>query len=349
MDLSAPKFLFLPVSSAEGCGEYMRSLIIADGIMDKWPNATIQFAISQEASYATECPYFTHILKDTPTKLVDEVNALVSDFKPDVVVFDASGRKAQMQHAKTIGAKVVFISQHKRKRARGMKIGRAKVTDSHWVAQPEFVIGPISWLDKQKLQWTKCAEPIVIGSVFTAPDLIRKNELLTMYGLQNQDYILFNAGSGGHKAATEFAADVFWTEANKVAQQTGMKCVMVFGSNYPYALPTSDSVITIKSLANQDFISLLEGAKIAVLSGGDTLLQAISLVKPVVAVAVSKDQPKRIKICVKHNLVVSSQLNENISEKTMMLLNADNLPALPALVPSNGLELALKELSRLLA
>ncbi|MBL4915263.1 hypothetical protein JMA39_19390 [Shewanella schlegeliana] len=347
--MSAPKFLFLPVSSAEGCGEYMRSLIIADAIMDKWPDAVIHFAISQHASYSKDCPYYTHVLEDTPTKLVDVVNELISNFKPSVVIFDASGRKVQMQHAKSVGAKVIFISQHRRKRARGMKIGRAKVTDSHWVAQPEFVIGPISWLDRKKLQWIRSAEPIVIGSVFSAPDPIRKNTLLEKYGLLDQSYILFNAGSGGHQTVKGFTADTFWSEAERVASKTGLKCVMVFGPNYPSPIPTSDSVISIKSLENKDFICLLEGAKGSVLGGGDTLLQAISLRKPVVAIAVSKDQPKRIKACQKLDFVFSCSIDDEISTTTIKMLESVENSDSTSFCESDGLSLVIKDLSRLLA
>ncbi|MGS0682196.1 hypothetical protein ACVBIL_13645 [Shewanella sp. 125m-7] len=349
MDVFAPKILFLPVSSAEGCGEYMRSLIIADAVMEKWPNAIIQFAISQEASYATECPYFTHILKYTPTKLVKEVNALISELKPSVVIFDASGRQVQMKHAKSIGAKVIFISQHKRKRARGMKISRARVTDSHWVAQPEFVIGPISWLDKKKLKFIGCSEPIVIGSIFTAPDPVRKVALLEGYNLEEQGYILFNAGSGGHQAETGLAADIFWDEAEKVATNTGLKCVMVFGPNYPKALPKSDAVVAIKTLDNRDFICLLDGAKVAVLGGGDTLLQAVSLNKPTIAIAVSKDQPKRIQACEQLDFVFSSSLDDKIAMLTTGMLESLKHTAQCPYGESNGLDIVIKELSRLLA
>ncbi len=348
MDVFAPKLLFLPVSSAEGCGEYMRSLIIADAVMEKWPNAIIQFAISQEAFYAKECPYFTHILKDTPTKLVKEVNGLISELQPDAVIFDASGRQVQMKHAKSIGAKVIFISQHKRKRARGMKISRARVTDSHWVAQPEFVIGPINWFQKKKLEYIGCNEPVFIGSVFATPESKRKVALIESYALEEQGYILFNAGSGGHQAESGLAADIFWREAQKVAAKTALKCVMVFGPNYPKALPKSDAVVAIKTLDNRDFICLLDGAKVAVLGGGDTLLQAVSLNKPTVAIAVSKDQPKRIQACEQLDFIFSSPLDESISTTTFDAIELTNRSRSSLYQEPSGLTIAIKELSRLL-
>ena len=65
-------------------------------------------------------------LIQSPTKEIAAVNALMAQQRPDLVVFDASGRQAQLQMAYKLGAKVIFISQHRRKRSRGMKVGRAE-------------------------------------------------------------------------------------------------------------------------------------------------------------------------------------------------------------------------------
>ncbi|MGI2058747.1 hypothetical protein ACRN9T_16425 [Shewanella baltica] len=206
---TATKFLFIPVSSAEGIGEYMRSMIIADEVKRLWSGAEIKFILSKQAPYAAQCPYPAVILEDTPTKQVEAVNQIMSDYLPDIVLFDASGRKSQLAHAHKLGAKVIFISQHKRKRSRGMKIGRALVTDCHWVVQPEFVIGPISWLDRLKLKLINKPAPLNIGPVFTLPDASTQSALLAQYQLTHNEFVLFNAGSGGHSINGELAADVF--------------------------------------------------------------------------------------------------------------------------------------------
>ncbi|HAY95088.1 hypothetical protein, partial [Shewanella sp.] len=283
----APKFLFIPVSSAEGIGEYMRSMIIADEVKRTWPNAEIKFILSQQAPYATQCPYPAELLEDTPTKQVKAVNQIMSDFLPDIVLFDASGRKSQLVHAHKLGAKVIFLSQHKRKRSRGMKIGRALVTDCHWVVQPEFVIGPISWLDRLKLKLINRPEPLNIGPVFTQPDIITQSALLAQYQLTQNEFVLFNAGSGGHRVNGELAADIFAKAASESYKASGILSVMVFGPNYPNLLPELEGVVVIPQLNNQQFINMLAAAKAAVLSGGDTLLQAIALHKPTLAVPVS--------------------------------------------------------------
>ena len=39
-----------------------------------------------------------------------------------------------MKAARSVGAIVVFISQHAKKRAKGLKLNRAGLIDTHWVA-----------------------------------------------------------------------------------------------------------------------------------------------------------------------------------------------------------------------
>lgn len=345
----APKLLFIPVSSAEGIGEYMRSMIIADEVKRNWPHADIKFILSKHAPYAAQCPYNAVLLDDTPTKQVKAVNQIITDYLPDIVIFDASGRKSQLAHAHKLGAKVVFISQHKRKRSRGMKIGRALVTDCHWVVQPEFVIGPISKLERLKLKLINKPIPLNIGPVFTQPDEACQAGLLAQYQLTKNEFVLFNAGSGGHKVNGELAANIFAQAAYESFKASGIVSVMVFGPNYPNPLPELEGVVVIPQLNNQQFINLLAASKAAVLSGGDTLLQAIALHKPTLAVPVSKDQPPRVAACVAQELVLSCETAlkpmKNALAKLMSEEQMQHLYAKLALSEQlNGLDMAIKQL-----
>ncbi|GIU22783.1 hypothetical protein [Shewanella sp. MBTL60-007] len=331
MTLGSPKFLFVPVSSAEGVGEYMRSLIIADEVKRRWPNATIQFILSRQAPYALTCPYPAALLDDTPTKNIKAVNDFISFFLPDFVIFDASGRRSQLTHANKLGAKVIFLSQHKRKRRRGMKILRARVTDSHWVVQPEFVIGPISWLDRFKLRLIDKPEPTITGPIFVNPNLDSQVTLLSKYGLSVGGFILLNAGSGGHTNSRGYIVEEFAQAAANIYQATQIPCVIVYGPNYPNAMFSAEGVTAIKELEHGELIDLLDAAKIAVLSGGDTLLQAIALKKPTLSVAVSKDQNYRLKVCEESGLTVGSNSDaRQMSDRLIELMKAENLARLEA-------------------
>lgn len=351
--LSAPKFLFIPVSTPQGIGEYMRSKIIADEVVSRWPNAQIDFVLNRHVSYIDDCPYSTHLVDDTPTKKIREVNQLITELKPDVVIFDAAGRKAQLKHAHRMGAKVIFISQHRKKRSRGMKIERALVTDSHWVVQPEFVIGDITRFDKFKLNLIKRPPPIFTGSIFTSPTPDRKQSLFDKYDISQGEYLLYSAGSGGHYLNQELAADRFAQVAKIIFLETGIPSLMVFGPNYPTRLPDMEGVQAIAHLDSSEFINLLDGAKAAILSGGDTLLQAIALKTPTLAVAISKDQPSRINRCATANLILSCGSNKQemlIKVRELVDIDAtENLhKTMAALNEVHGLEIGMAEIERLI-
>ncbi|TYK67412.1 hypothetical protein [Colwellia echini] len=316
--------LFIPVSSPSGIGEYMRSIIIARALQKRWPNVNIHFILNSQVSYIKDCPYTVHLCDGSPTKNAKTVNNIINNLRPELVVFDASGRASQFKQAKSVGAKVAFISQHNKKRSRGLKLNRLFNTDIHWVAQPDFCIQPINVWQRLKLSIFNKRVPQNIGAVFELSDQAAQLALLDQFGLMKNDYFIFNAGSGGHKVSNELATDLYYQAALTFQQKTQQKCVVLFGSNYPKSLPENSAVTCIKSINNNDFISLLVNAKGCVISAGDTLLQCIALHKPCVAAPVSPDQPARLKRCDKAKLVFAAEASiTSLVTQTMLMLDED--------------------------
>lgn len=301
------RLLFIPVSSSEGIGEYMRSLSFAHYLDECFPDRLdIHFLLNKHTNYALDCPFDTTLIEQSATKETRKVNQLIEAFKPNLVVFDCAGRAAQMKTAKRAGAKVVFISQHNKKRAKGLKLNRLNLIDRHWVAQPDYCIEKISFSERLKLKLFPLSPPVNVGSFFSQSSSSETYQLLAQLNLTNEAYFLVNAGSGGHGEKNQLFADVFYQAAKKIATETGLKGVVVFGSNYPNNLPEDDNLIILKSLHASEFVGVLANAKFAVLSAGDSLLQAISLKVPTVAAAISKDQPKRLQNCVDSNLTLAA-------------------------------------------
>ncbi len=349
-----PRFLFIPVSSPEGIGEYMRSIIIANRVLTQWPDANIQFILSEQAPYTVNCPFPTLITPSSPTKHIKLVNKFIKEFNADIVIFDASGRKAQLRQAKKSGAKVVFISQHQKKRSRGLKLGRLSVTDCHWVVQPSFIMPDISRWEKAKLKWYNKPSPVCTGPIFTPVNKHQQQTLLAKLGIENTDFILFNAGSGGHMVEGHLAADIYAETAKSISEKNQVTCVMLYGSNYPHEVQSSGNVIAIKQLDNSDFINLIDAANAVVISGGDTLLQTIVLQKPCLTTPVSKDQPSRIKICVENNLVLScSTAAADMEKAAVELLDSHNqrklLDNLKQSKQTNGLDVAMCDIKKLIS
>ena len=332
------RFLFIPVSSVKGIGEYMRSLILAKEVKLHWPEAEIKFILNRHAKYVDACPFATEVLDSSPTNHIAEVNSIIEDFQPQVVVFDASGRQAQLAKAKSIGAITVFISQHAKKRRRGMKWGRAKYTDFHFVAQPEFAISPLNFFEKLKFKLMGKPVPKCVGIFFNQHTAMQSEAIFQQFDVENEKYIILSAGSGGHKRNDELVADVYYRAAQQITIKTGLKTLMVMGPSYPHDLPVSENVTVISSLENANFIALLAHAKAAVLSGGGALLQALAVQTPVLACAVSKDQPARIKACEQRRIVNSVTLDKLVESAPLMLndVNLETLKNELSLQPSSS-------------
>jgi len=318
--------LFIPVSSPSGIGEYMRSLIIAKALKMRWPNVNIHFILSEKVSYAKYCPFTVHSCQDSPTKEVKTVNGIIGKLKPDLVIFDASGRAKQFKQAKVVGAQVAFISQHNKKRSRGLKLNRVSNTDVHWVAQPDFCMKALSFWQRTKLILFNKKTPKNVGPVFECSSLDYQEQLLKQYALIRGGYFIFN-GSGGHLVTGELAADIYYQAAQSLYQQTKIKCMVIFGSNYPKELPENsdgkkNDIICIKSIDNKDFVSLISAAQGCIISAGDTLLQCIALHKLAVAAPVSPDQPARLKLCQNKQLVLSAEpTNTDLVKQALRVIN----------------------------
>jgi len=354
----APVILFIPVSSSQGVGEYTRSLTIAQSIEDEIPQAAIHFILNKHMNQGQPCPYQVHTSNHSATKDTFKVKQVIKQIRPDLVIFDCAGRGQQFKYAKSMGAKVIFIAQHRKKRARGLKLKRLLNSDYQWVVQPHFAISPLSLIERIKLKLCKQPAPKNIGAILPKIKADEKQRLLKKYQLQDKDFFLFSAGSGAHEKDGELIADIFYRAAKDFQAHTGIMAIMVFGPNYPNELPQnsslSDNPFCIRNLKSQDFIILLETAKGRVLGAGDTLLQSIELQKPSVAAVVSKDQPQRLIACEKRLLVIAAQTSQkDLYQKALQLTQAGCYQqvqtSIESFQPIAGREYAIEQIKQLLA
>lgn len=345
------KVLFIPVSSTFGVGEYSRSLIIANELSFRYPNFKISFLLNQHADCSKTCPFETHLSNGSATKDSKAVTKVLTELSPDLVIFDCAGRAKHFKLAKQLGAKVIFISQHQKKRQRGLGFRRLFNIDIHWVAQPEFAIEPINLITRTKLRLFNKTPPKLIGAVFKSPNNEKVKKLFEEYNLERGEYLVFNAGSGGHKSGLSFASDIYYQSAKEVAKKYQIRCLVIFGANYPKELPSSKDVRCIRALDNDSFMGLLVNSKGAAISGGDTLLQAIDIEIPCVVAAVSKDQPARIMRC-RH---IKNMITANLSVQDLTNQVANLIEAVEGKTTnrkefslSRGLELVLSDIKQIL-
>jgi len=353
MITNAPRILFIPVSSPSGSGEYYRSLILAEEFKKRYPTADIHFILNRYVCYAENCPFSTHLSEYSATKDTPKVKQVIEELRPDLVIFDCSGRASQFKYAKSMGCKVIFLSQHRKKRARGLKLSRIFYYDLHWVVQPDYTIPPLSMMEKLKLKFARKNLPQNIGAILPKISSNNYEALLQKYGLVKNKFFLFSAGSGNHLKNEQLIADILYRAAESLMKKTKIPCVMVFGINYPHKLPENTSVTCIHHLPYSEFSKLLISAKGRVISAGDTLLQTIELRKPSVAVAVTKDQPARLSACASMKLVIDAKAEEEdiLYNATQLLDKAIYLPILNRMKDQQaigGLEIALQGMAQLL-
>jgi hypothetical protein len=322
----------------------MRSLCIARGVRQRWPRAEIAFIVSREAPYAEDVPFRTFHTPRSPTKHIREVNRIVSEFRPEIMVFDCSGRKAQLRHAKRSGCATIFVSQHKKKRGRGFRYPRMRFTDLHWIVQPRFVDGELSGWERAKLRILGRPRISFIGPVFPPPGA-------PVPGLPSPPYFVCCAGAGGTRTDGRDTSELFAEQAGRVAGETEMQGVAVMGPNYRGQAGSFAGLAVVPSLDGAEMTRVLGEAEFALVGGGDLLAQTVALGTPCVAAAVGKDQASRIAAFQKEGLCLSAEpgrlaetcvaaLTESERDRLRQNMRASDL--------RNGLDEALNQISELL-
>jgi len=304
--MSNKRLLFIPVSSPEGIGEYMRSLQLAQTLKAEYgEQLDIHFILNKHTAYAKDCPFPTLLLNQSATKESTHVCQFIKQYKPDAVLFDCAGRAEQMYAAK--------------KRAKGLKLNRSGLIDTHWVVQPDYCFEPLSWYERLKLSMLSLAYPTNVGPFTVFASAQQKSDALTRYHLKEKEFFIVNAGSGGHTLNGQNCADIYYKAGLNIAKETGLKGVVVFGPNYTKSLPKNDELICLPSQEGIEFLALLSQAKVVLLCAGDTLLQAIAL--RTIACAISKDQNERIVRCASTSVVKEAKLDIlDITQKIKELL-----------------------------
>ncbi len=344
-------------------GEYVRSLNIATQLAAE--NYEIHFALNSSAPYCSSCPFPVSQLPASPTKCTAEVLDLLRHLKPDLVVYDASGRAKQLAYCAKNNIKTVFIAQHRQKLAKALRLTRLLNTDLILVAQSQALTGPLTWIQKIKLALLNKSHPVYLGPIYLEASIEDQKSFLENTALSPGQYVLFNAGGGGNKinidGEVRSATENYIQLAKKLADHINSsgdsctKCVVVGGANYLDASKINlDGIHYIDSCKATEFHTLLTNCKFAVLSGGSSLLQAIaSGVGSIVALPLATDQKKRIERCRDLFGITSCEIDE---EKILICLfdklKGDKLKDSRKKIKNtleNGLHRSVIEIKKLLA
>lgn len=348
------KFLFVPVSGPGGAGEYYRSLAVARAVERRWPGCEIRFVLSRDARYGGECPYPVLHVARSPTYETREVVAILEREQPDVVVFDSAGRAEQYRRAKQLGASVVFVSSRASARSKGFRWRRMRSIDQHWIVAPRFAAGGLSGLESLRMRFAPHCEIVFLDVLHEPVDETGTAELQRSLGVEPGAYVLACPGGGGVFGGGPDAAQLFLDASTQLAGRTGLQVVAVLGPRFTPSQSPSPGVHVLASLPNTQLMGMLRDARVGVVNGGSLLLQAIALGAPCVAAPISEDQPARIAACAGQGLVRPAALDAaSLVREAIALLVVSERESLrqrlDALALSNGLDLAVDALARVLA
>jgi hypothetical protein len=289
-----PRVLFVPVSGPSGMGEFARARGLAEAVAARWPQVEMHFLLHRDAPYAAACRFPTTLLPASPTLCDAEVIDAIRAFKPGVVVFDNAGRTAALKAARAAGAKVIYVSSRGRQRYKAFRLRWMRLLDDHWISYPPSIAGALSGFERLKQRVAGRPQLRFLDAVVAPPDEAALDTLLPAFPAPDL-VIVPGGGSAFHDSAMTPAQFARWGEA---LAAHGHRVVFVAGPSFTGEVAVSERLQLLRGVGGGALMALLRRSRLVLVNGGDTLLQALALGRPCVAVPIAGDQAARIARCV---------------------------------------------------
>lgn len=332
-----PRALFVPVSGPSGMGEFARARGLADALKARWPEVETHFLVHRDAPYARGFHHPLTLLPASPTLCTAEVVAAIRGFRPGVVVFDNAGRSGALGAASAAGARVVYVSSRSRQRYKAFRLRWMRLLDDHWISYPAPIAGPLTSLERFKLRLMGRPEVRFLDAAIAPPDGAAADALLA--GGPAPDVIIVpGGGSQFHDSAMTPARFARWGET---LAARGHEVVFVAGPSFSAEIASSPQLRVLRGVGGGALMALLMRSRLVLVNGGDTLLQAIVLGKPCVAVPIAGDQAARIAACTAQGAAAAPQPDDVVATCAALLGDADRLAALATAARGAGFSDAL--------
>lgn len=284
-------------------GEYARCLSLARALQHAWPAVRCHFLLSREAPYAASTPFETHLLPASVTLSGDEVEQTLRRIRPALVVFDNAGRSAQLRAAQALGARTVYISSRRRQRRKAFRLRWMRRLDEHWLAYPADLFGPLTFLERSKLSIMGRPTVRFVDAMLAPADLSAAPAIGTACA---SNAVIFVPGGGSAHPGAEDLPQRFLDAARAIAA-SGQPVQFVAGPSFSVPLPQLAGLQVLRSLPGGALMAMLSQARLVVVNGGDTLVQALVLGKACLALPIAKDQMARVRWCVAHGVIRSAE------------------------------------------
>ena len=300
------RVLFSPVSGPGGAGELMRCLIIARELAKADPAADIRFLVNRHAVFRESVNFPIIDCEASPTNSTSQVLATIESFRPDVMVFDNSGRTSQLRAAKRAGARVVFSSRAPKLRWKAFRIKWMRLLDEHWIVFPTFVTGGLSRLEGLKLRFFPHYGVRQFDTLFTPSEPRARNAWLAGQGLEPGAFIVFVPGGRGEATRVAEPAELFIAAAREFSAATRQRTVVLTGRKN--VTPSDDPNLILLPRVEPDHVQyLLSAALIVVSNGGSTMIHVLAHGRPIVAIPLAGDQDRRIRRAVRLQIAETAE------------------------------------------
>lgn len=302
----SPRVLFAPVSGPHGSGELMRSLIIARELVRADPGMDVRFLVSRDAVFREAVEFPIMDCDASPTRSTHQVLPAIAAFRPDVMVFDNSGRTVQLRAARAIGSRLVFLSRAPRLRHKAFRVKWMRLLDEHWIVFPAFVTGGLTFIERLKLAAFPSYHLRYLDTVFRPSQAGERASCLAGLGLTGIPYTVFVPGGRGDRHDRADPSELFVAAARAFVERTGQFAVVLTGwKDCPGGEGTR--LRLLPRLEPDEVQHLLAAAALVVSNGGTSMIHALSHARPVVAVAVASDQGRRIRRAVSNGVAVQAE------------------------------------------
>jgi UDP:flavonoid glycosyltransferase YjiC (YdhE family) len=277
----------------------MRCLIIARELARAQPHADIRFLVSRHAVFRELVEFPIYDCDASPTLSTPQVLAAIAEFAPDVVVFDNSGRTAQLRAARRAGARTVFSSRAPHLRRKAFRLKWMRLLDEHWMVFPAFVTGGPGWYERLKLRWFPHYRLRRLDTLFPPSEPGARTAWLAGVGLTPGGYTLFVPGGRGEATHVTQPTELFIEAAREFVAATGETAVVLTGRAQAPAAGNVAGLKLLPRVSPEEVQYALAGAQLVVCNGGTTMVHALAHGRPLVAVPLASDQGLRIRRAVR--------------------------------------------------
>jgi len=321
----SPRVLFAPASGPGGSGEYYRCLALARAIAARSTSAHIAFVLHREAGVERDERFYYHPIAATPAHAGEEFIDLLERLRPDLAVFDCTGRVAQFRALGRIGTRVVWTSDRPNKRLKGFRPRQLRCTDLHLVVDVSGKPPYLKWYERLLLAAVgRCRAEIVRGIV-AEPDPAALHPWREQLPEPGRPYAVLVAGGGGYSEHGRPVPEILVDAAERLGRAGGLETVVILGPQYRGTLRQHPAVRLIDSLPTAALGALLADARVAVTGAGSMLsAQVLAAAVPCVMVAAGgHDQTRRIRDLASAGLIEGARLDpEEVAARAAELIRS---------------------------